>query len=244
MKNGSKRVSKFETREVNNDIMDALREEPNSDAISNKTKKVKIVGLSKPPSGSTPKIKFSNIEAGSASTAPKAILSLKRKLEADGVSTDRPPPPSTIPITVPAIPMQVEQNAPAFNSKRLTEKGLTVDRTPFRRVRALKLLHYLREKYRVLVSVGRLRDPARLLIGGWSHKVWTTPRRKACSSVSQSDSTTMPELILYAGRYYTEIKKPMYFDLMEQKIEKDQYQTIGEFAADLEQILWKWVSDF
>jgi hypothetical protein len=33
----------------------------------------------------------------------------------------------------------------------------------------------------------------------------------------------------------------MYFTLMEQKIEKEQYQTIGEFAADLEQILWKWV---
>jgi hypothetical protein len=162
MKNGSKRASKLESREVNSDIMDALREEPNSDVMSNKTKKVKIVGMSKPPSGITPKIKFSSVETGSTATAPKAIISLKRKLEGDNVSTDRLLPPSPMPVAVPAIPMQVEQNVLAFNSKHLTEKGFTVDRTPFKRVRALKLLRELSNSYRVLVSFERYTETWRV----------------------------------------------------------------------------------
>lgn len=31
----------------------------------------------------------------------------------------------------------------------------------------------------------------------------------------------------------------MYLELMEEKVAKDQYQTLGEFAIDLEQIIWK-----
>jgi hypothetical protein len=31
----------------------------------------------------------------------------------------------------------------------------------------------------------------------------------------------------------------MYLALMEDKVAKGQYQTLGEFAADLEQIIWK-----
>lgn len=152
MKNGSKRVSKPEIREVNTDIMEALREEPNSDVMSNKTKKVKIIGLSKPPSGTTPKIKFSNVEASSSATTPKAIISLKRKLDGDSASTDRLLPTPPMPAAVPAIPIHLEQNVVAFNSKHLTEKGFTVDHTPFKRLRALKLLRELSSSYRVLVS--------------------------------------------------------------------------------------------
>jgi hypothetical protein len=41
------------------------------------------------------------------------------------------------------------------NVKRLTEMGWTKDRTPFKRVRALRLIRDYMDKYRLLVSQSR-----------------------------------------------------------------------------------------
>jgi hypothetical protein len=152
MKNGNKRQPKPESREVNSEILDAFEEESNTLPNPGKLKRVKIVHVDK-PSLVTPKIRLSNPEVAAPPSTPKPTNPLKRKLEIDIARINNAELHVAPSASIPATPSQVESAVPPFNVKRLTEKGWTADRTPFKRVRASKLLRDLSEKYRVLVSL-------------------------------------------------------------------------------------------
>lgn len=148
-----KKASRTDGEDVNTDIMDAL-----GDTTPLKPKKIKIStqlanGQSSAPTP-TPKLKISkpvNHSASKTETPPSS--SLKRKLESSStkadISTRETPKAASPPLPPPKLD---NSHAPPENVKRLTQKGLTADRTPFKKVRALKWLRELSTQFRVLVS--------------------------------------------------------------------------------------------
>ena len=150
MKPGAKRQQKPQTGEVNYDILDALATSPPPAA---KQKKVKIVNSSKPPPVLPPKPKVNDGGPLPTVTISKPVITLKRKLEPDTERYERRPSPMAPAETVtPAVIPNLTAAPTPVNAQRLTEKGWTQDRTPFKRVRALRLLRDLVDRYRLLVS--------------------------------------------------------------------------------------------
>jgi hypothetical protein len=107
------------------------------------------------PVSLNPKSKVSNVEGITSPATPRAPNPLKRKFDIDTAKIEAVKIDVTPSATIPTTSLQTESVVPPFNVKRMTEKGWTADRTPFKRLRALKLLRDLSEKYRVLVSLTR-----------------------------------------------------------------------------------------
>lgn len=189
MKAGAKRQSKAQANEVDYDMLDALATSPPPTA---KLKKVKIAGPSKPLAVVPPELKITNGETVPAITISKPVITLKRKHEVEPGPIEHRPAPLAVPVSVQTTTIPESTPVPApVNVKRLTEKGWTQDRTPFKRVRAAKLLRDLGEKYKVLVSHTTMRWPCLVMLNGIILVVLASTRRESSPRVSHSTLTRL-----------------------------------------------------
>jgi hypothetical protein len=115
-------------------------------------KKVKIV---RPSVSILPKLKVSQPEPEPSAAVHKPVITLKRKLEAEPERSESRPSPGASMEPAQAMTSDGIAGPDRGNVKRLTEMGWTKDRTPFKRVRALRLIRDYMDKYRLLVSQSR-----------------------------------------------------------------------------------------
>jgi hypothetical protein len=147
--------------DVGSEIMEALGTTESRPVP--KVKKVKIAGNGEVQSNPVvSKLKMNNgpKNGTTASAVQIQAPSLKRKIDNVTAPPVAPTPQRSEAEPLAPLPHQIAQ--PPENVKRLTERGWTVDSTPFKRVRALKLLKDLSGQFFVLVSmVTRINHPSR-----------------------------------------------------------------------------------